>query len=923
MKLAGIFLVRALFKYFSAIRGRGHIHFTRSLTAITLLFAISVPSVLVPQQAWAANHTVTFNGNTNTGGATAAQKHNSNAGPVALTLNGFTKTNYTFNGWNTAANGSGSAYADGASYPFTADVTLYAQWLANNHTVIFNANGGTGSMANQVTNTATALTTNTFTRSNYSFTGWNTAANGSGSAYADGASYPFTADVTLFAQWSAIPSSFTVIFDGNGSTGGSTPNQVASSLTALTNNGFTRTGYAFVDWNTQATGGGITYVNGANYDFNANITLYARWQVNALLSSTLTFNSNGGSGAISSQVSAVTAAISTNAFTRSGFTFVGWNTQANGGGINYSDGANYDFAADLILYASWQADSVVTHTITFNANGGGGTMPNQVSAVSAAISANSFTRSGFNFVGWISTPTGGTHYNAGSIYPFTTGITLYAEWSAIIVPPVTGGGGGSAPVITTPVIRTVTFNGNGVASGSMATQSSDKAAPLTKLAFARPGYNFDHWSTKPDVDGTLFHDEEIFPFYADTTLYAHWSIRETKQVSFSSNGPVTTSMTFQAAINPTPLLNKTIVRTGYTFTGWNTSSDGTGAKFPNGAVYSFDSDLVLYAQWALVPFQSSSISVTNPLVLPLGANESLNLHLSIQNPDGTSTAATVQVPQGLVGVDSTIRITPISTTESVLLGLVSLQVEVLDDFGSPIPQMLEPLTMQLSNNYGEYIVAESSDGFIWSLLPELSGTMLGEGQKAGFYYDADGLIVVVTSHLTQFGLRKRQASQFQITTPSSAIFVAGSAALARSGGSGSGVVRYGTSTPTVCVVSEAGVVKATAVGTCRLTATKGGDAIFLNSNPSTVSILVGQSKNALSISGTGATKNLTINLGASFAKTIATIQIKLPNANTYQKVVTKLLGAKGEAMVPLTAAQGSTVQVLVSNKVVATLKVSG
>jgi hypothetical protein len=73
------------------------------------------------------------------------------------------------------------------------------------HTVTFAGNGGSGSMSAQVANVATNLTANTFTRAGYSFAGWNTAANGSGTAYADGASYPFTADATLSAQWTVSP----------------------------------------------------------------------------------------------------------------------------------------------------------------------------------------------------------------------------------------------------------------------------------------------------------------------------------------------------------------------------------------------------------------------------------------------------------------------------------------------------------------------------------------------------------------------------------------------------------------------------------------------------------------------------------------------------------------------------------------------
>ena len=58
-------------------------------------------------------------------------------------------------------------------------------------------------MADQSANTATNLSSNAFTRSGYTFAGWNTAANGSGAAYADGAIFPFTANTTLYAQWTA------------------------------------------------------------------------------------------------------------------------------------------------------------------------------------------------------------------------------------------------------------------------------------------------------------------------------------------------------------------------------------------------------------------------------------------------------------------------------------------------------------------------------------------------------------------------------------------------------------------------------------------------------------------------------------------------------------------------------------------------
>ena len=120
-------------------------------------------------------YAVTFDAN---GGSGTMSAESYAAGVAkALTANAFTFTGYTFTGWNTAANGSGTAYTDGATYPFNANVTLYAQWSANSEDVSFDANGGSGTMSAEsyTTGVAKALTANAFTFTGHTFTGWNTA----------------------------------------------------------------------------------------------------------------------------------------------------------------------------------------------------------------------------------------------------------------------------------------------------------------------------------------------------------------------------------------------------------------------------------------------------------------------------------------------------------------------------------------------------------------------------------------------------------------------------------------------------------------------------------------------------------------------------------------------------------------------------
>lgn len=136
-----------------------------------------------------------------------------------------------------------------------------------------NATGVAGTMSRQVGNTATALTTNTLTRPGYSFGGWTSAADGTGTAYTDAASYPFTDSTTLYAKWNPI--SYTVAYDsqkGSSVTGGAYTIGSAITLPAAP----TRSGFTFAGWFAASTGGtslGTTYSPAGT----GNITLYAQW----------------------------------------------------------------------------------------------------------------------------------------------------------------------------------------------------------------------------------------------------------------------------------------------------------------------------------------------------------------------------------------------------------------------------------------------------------------------------------------------------------------------------------------------------------------------------------------------------------------------------------------------------------------------
>ncbi len=154
-------------------------------------------------------------------------------------------------------------------------------------TVTFKANGGTGNDYTQTVkyNTATALTANKFTRAGYSFNGWKTAAN-SGTSYANQASVKFTANTTLYAQWTANQYTITykdqgnVTFTGEHASGYPTKHTYGTATTLST---ATKTGYTFGGWHTDAACTQKVTSLGATA-YTANITLYAKWTLNATYS---------------------------------------------------------------------------------------------------------------------------------------------------------------------------------------------------------------------------------------------------------------------------------------------------------------------------------------------------------------------------------------------------------------------------------------------------------------------------------------------------------------------------------------------------------------------------------------------------------------------------------------------------------------
>ena len=323
----------------------------------------------------AANITVDFDANGGEGTMpTWTGKPNTS---FDLPKNTFTREGYTFTGWNTAADGTGAAYADKAPVKFSENTALYAQWTQD-PVITFDANGGKGTMGTQTVkpNEATALTANTFTRADYDFTGWNTAKDGTGTAYGDKANITTNENVTLYAQWTLhkyhvrwLNWDDTVLQKGDytceDTAGWDDLNNETPSRPEDEN-------YTYVfamRWTPYDETKGID-----GWGFNPHEDVDFRAVFNEFKKLTVTFNANGGIGTMDS-VKIVNGGsgeyytLPECGFTREGYDFAGWLIT---GTVGYDTFETYELHdekwddemllafSDLTLKASWKDNHSLT-----------------------------------------------------------------------------------------------------------------------------------------------------------------------------------------------------------------------------------------------------------------------------------------------------------------------------------------------------------------------------------------------------------------------------------------------------------------------------------------------------------------------------------------------------------------------------------
>lgn len=148
----------------------------------------------------------------------------------------------------------------------------------------------------------------------------------------------------------------TITFDANGGVGTMEPQKVNKGQKfGLVANEFTREGFDFKGWNTQADGQGTDYEDRGTVTFEKDVVLYAKWEQKT---HTITFIQNdrkvGGKMDVQTVQEGKDTPLTTCVYTRKGYRFKGWNTESNGKGTPYKDGAIVNLKEDLKLYAQWE-----------------------------------------------------------------------------------------------------------------------------------------------------------------------------------------------------------------------------------------------------------------------------------------------------------------------------------------------------------------------------------------------------------------------------------------------------------------------------------------------------------------------------------------------------------------------------------------
>ena len=574
--------------------------------------------------------TITYDGNkpaaaTGTVSGVPANGSGSKDGNTPFTVSSDKPTlaGYKFNGWNTQANGGGTPYAAGATIPgalITGDFTLYAQWIQQ-LSITFNANGtGVTGLPSTITvdyNAATSIPSSAPTRTNFTFKGWNTAANGSGTSYTAGQSIAhLTTNLPLYAQWEAYP---VVTYNANSGTGAPSADTVAPGVYNIKTGTPTRTGYVFGGWTpTQnSTANGLysynATISGSQRSMNvtSNVTLYALW--NPVVTYSAGTAPAGAKDTITNMPSTTTYTVDYNGThtvlttptpTLTGYTFGGW---AKSTAATTKVTSLTNVTAPVTLIPIWTEKSGYTvqffDQATATTDGAAYNTQNNLKWTGAVTVPTAPTKVGYTFGGWyLQKDNQGS--GTGTVFASAAGViaTGMGTFNGIWAAEAAGNRADTLKIYAKWTEKTkvsVTLNPNGGSYGTAGTGVTTIGNILNGATYTiptnvdnptRPGYNFKEWNTNSSGTGTAYHAGNTTPaLTSNLTLYAIWT---GAPVTFTFEPGATTGITYKkgSASNPytatanygaklTADAGDTVyTRTGYTFKNWSytNATGGTG-----------------------------------------------------------------------------------------------------------------------------------------------------------------------------------------------------------------------------------------------------------------------------------------------------------------------------------------------------------
>lgn len=302
----------------------------------------------------------------------------------------------------------------------------------------------------------------------------------------------------------------------------------------------------------------------------------------------ITFDKNGGNGEMASlSATSNRLKLSKNTFYRDGYIFIGWSNDPQGSVI-YGDEETISINSNIVLYALWKSESSgveSSYTITFNSNGGVGSMENQsvVQGKRVQINISEFYKNGYYFAGWSKSDNNIVEYKDGDYITLNADITLYACWSESTPP--------------AGVTYTIFYNANNGDGYMVPTVSEAGSVQLSPNIFYRPGFTFEGWSTDENGE-VVYKDGATITLYNDINLYAVWKEVQYFTITFHAENGTGETSTYKVASNlmPAKLPYNTFENGGKKFTGWE-SADKRIKYIDGDDTVTLSNNIDLYATW--------------------------------------------------------------------------------------------------------------------------------------------------------------------------------------------------------------------------------------------------------------------------------------------------------------------------------------